>query len=355
MDQVTQMLLAALVRIPKAPTFLTSLLFGGKTPIYSGNAQVAIQLYRAGHKLAPISTPARGGVIMTHYGYDDIVVEAPLMAPEWDMSELHNTPAPGELTMMGPDGNVRTVTTEDRLDRWRGLKMAEGLEMFDRRREWMVAKQLTTGQIALKGEGNYNVTIDIGWDNDVTVSTAWDASGADPFADIEAQQQDAIEAGVTAPNVLVLAPDAASAFMTNAKVKERLQFNAGYTDPIFNIERLPGTAARRIGYIRELDLMVYSYGARFADPENNGVMTPFIPSGTGVLVPSADINDGVVAYGAIYDDRFKSWFSGETYVREYSRSDGHAGFLQLNQRVVNCLTEAESWYNLKGLTTSYGG
>jgi hypothetical protein len=350
MNEISRLLLQAIIRIPKAPTFLTSLILGSRQPVLSGNTKVKIQLYKAGQKLAPISTPAKGGVIMTHYGYDDIDIEAPLLAPEWDMTELHNTAAPGELTMLGSNGDVQQVTTEDRAAIWKGLKMAEGIQMIARFREWMIATQLTTGQIVLTGAGGYNVTIDIGFDNNVSVTNAWDADAGDPISDLQELRYQAIALGLPAPNVLVLSTTAGAAFMNNAKVQERLKLAVGQMDPIFGLEPLPGVAATRIGYIREIDTMVYTYGATW---DNNGVSTPFIPAGTGVYVPSAAINNVCYAQGAIYDARDKSWFSGDLYPREYSRGDGHAEFLQLNSRPVNCLTEAESWYNLEGLVTSY--
>lgn len=350
MNETSSLLTGLIARIPAAPMFLTQLILGGRAPILSGNARVKLQLYRAGQKLAPISTAARGGVIMTHYGYDDIEVEAPLLAPMWDMTELTNTIAPGELSVVGPDGNVLTESTSTRKDRWRGLKLAEAVEMVRRRKEWMLSTQLTTGKIVLRGEGGYNVTIDLGWDNNTAITTAWDAEGGDPIEDIRALQDEASIAGIPMPNVLVLSPTAGQAFINNAKVASRLQANIGQLDPILDITRLPYPATRRIGYIREIDLMVYAYGAQY---DNDGTMTPFIPAGTGVLFPSADVNSAMHANGAIHDTREDTWFSGEYYVREFSRPDGHADFLEVDARPVACLCEAESWYNLTGLTSAY--
>lgn len=351
MNETSKLLIGVMARIPGAPMLLRDLIIGQRQPTLSGNAKVALQMYRGGQKLAPITTTLHGGVIMTHTGYDELVVEAPLLAPLWDMSELLNTRAPGEAEAYTVDtaGNVVSNSTSDRLNTWRALRLAEGRAMVDRRVEWMLAQQLTTGTVVLQGQG-YNKTIDVGFDNTISDLTAWDDASADPISDLRTLRNEATNAGLPAPNVLVCSTDVAAVLMANAKFKAQMQLNVGYSDPILGIAPMNYPAAYRVGYIAEIDTMIYAYGAVYTN--DAGASTKFIGSGRAVYFPSADRNAVCYANGAIYDARDNSWFSGQYYVREFSNDSGHANFLEVDARPVACLAEAESWYSLSGLVSA---
>ena len=351
---MSTLLTAVIKRIPRAPMFLYDLIVGNRSPVLSGNSKIRFQLFKAGKKLAPITTRTAGGVIMTHTGFTDWEMEAPLLGPMWDMSEAYETGAPGEDQWFSIDESGQAVqqTTANRVEAWRALRLAEGQEAIRRRIEWMLAQQLTTGSIVLTGRGGYSQTIDLGFDNTVSDLTAWDNASGDPIADLLTLRDEAANAGVPIPNVLVMASDTASAFVSNAKVKARLENNVSQLDPIFGQAPLNYPGAYRVGYIRELDVMAYAYGATYTS--DAGATTSFIPTGRAVFFPSRERNEAMAAYGAIRDARDNRWYSGEYYVREFAGIDGHTEFLEVNSRPVACLCEVESWYSLSSLITPPG-
>jgi hypothetical protein len=351
MNDATRALIGAIMRIhgEDTPPLLTRLALTGRPVIRAGNSQVEIELFKSGRKLAPISTPAAGGVIMTHTGYDKLVVETPLLAPKWDMTELGLLKAVGEVEVLRyTDGAVASVTTADRMTTWRGLRLREAVGMVRRRVEWMLAQQLVTGLITLEGEGGYRSTIDTNFTNTVQPQVSWDDPAATPITDLRAIQDAQAAEGLPISNHLVLNPDVAGVFTRNAEVLSSLMGNLGMNAAIFADRRPSATdpLARYVCYIPELDLNVWSYGATYDD----GPSSPFyVPINTGVLFPDGARNTALMAYGAIRDSRSNAWIENEYYVREYSREDGHAEYLEVNSRPVACLCEVDSWASITAI------
>lgn|GEM_PF-5764907 len=347
---MSTMLTALIRQIPPAPMFLFDLVIGNRVPTLSGNSTIRMQLYKGGSQLAPLTTRTVGGIIMTHIGYTEWDIEAPLLGPMWDMSRAYETMAMGEDQFQINDaGQAVAITTTDRVKLWKDLRLAEGKDMVRRRIEWMIAQQLTQGTINLTGRGGYAQSIDLDFDNNVDDLTAWDAEGSDPIEDLMTLRNESANAGVPIPNVLVMSPNTQSAFIKNANVKARLLNNVGQIDPIFGSKPLDYPAAYRIGYISEIDTMCYAYGATYTSDE--GDSTPFIPSGMAVYFPSNQRNQVLYAYGAVRDARENAWFSEEFYVREFADISGHSEWLEINSRPVACMAEVDSWYSLSGLVT----
>lgn len=350
----TALLMGVFARIPRAGMLLRDLIIGSRTPTMSGNAKVRIQLYRAGQKLAPATTPAHGGVIMTHVGYEELEVEATYFAPAWDMTELADTRAPGEAEIVTLDmsGNVAQLTTADRVATWQDLKLREAREMMSKRMEWMLAKQLIDGTITIQGNGA-NTTIDVGFNNSITDPDPFDDSTVDPIDTLSALRDEAVALGVPVPNVLVVAPDVAAALRGNTKFRQTLLDYRGSNSPLFNNTVPLYPAATLLTYVPSIDTTIWQYGGTYAHPDT-GATTSFIPSGKAAYFPSADRNSAFYAHGSIWDTRNNTWYAVEAYPREWEGGEGRTKFFGLDSRFVCGLAEAESWYSLSNLLTAPG-
>lgn len=177
--------------------------------------------------------------------------------------------------------------------------------MIRRRKEFMAAELLNTGQITVKGENYPEQVVNFGRDAQLTVQLAgaarWGEAGVNPLDDLETWSGLMSTIGGAAGVEVVMDPLAYQQFRASADVKALLDvrrapdvvgINVG---PVARDPRV--SQVRFVGSIGDLDFFLYNDDAM----EEDGTTVKLLPDHGLVMLPRG--LDGVQAHGAIMDPR----------------------------------------------------
>ena len=283
-------MLEAVSQMKLARRFLSTTFFGAN-PVNFITKHVDIDIIKGQRKMAPFVRPNRPGQVVDRTGSVMRSYTPPYVKPKLETSAglLLNHRQPGEHIYSGRTPLQRA-----------GEQLARDMEDLDdqinRREEWMVAQALTSGQVAVVGDGVDDIIdYQMASSHQVIESTLWSADGSDPIADLRKyKRRIAKDSGRTA-NAAVMSAEAADAFLDNAKVIAKLntrRVDLGMIRP----EALPD-GVTYLGYLNDPGIDLYSYEEWYLDPA--GTEQPMIPAGSLVMGPTTS-RCGML-YGAIQD------------------------------------------------------
>lgn len=159
------------------------------------------------------------------------------------------------------------------------VRMARDLEHLRRRLrrkyELMAIEALTTGKLAVKGDGvNFEVDYEYDADNIVTLSGTdiWSDSGAEVYSQLKDWAVDIQRRSGYNTDTVVLGKEAAKLFVKNAEVKEYLD-NRRYQMGDVAPSRLPGG----VTYIGRFPEFGEVYGYHWATVDDNGELISAFP------------------------------------------------------------------------------
>lgn len=341
-DIYTPRTLGKLVRrLPPVRTFFLDTFFRKKKTFATKSVEVDFK--KGGRALAPFVHPKIGGKTIPNAGYQTVSYTPVLIAPNkiTTVDDLLERSA-GENPYSGRKPADRAVE-----------KLAEDLlelkEMTVRRREWMAATAIFTGQIPIIGEG-LNEVIDFEFTNTETIVTdslKWDRPTADPLSDLERWHETVQKNGFVNCNICVMAADVAKAFVRNEKVKELLDVRA-YDLAVIKPRQLPN-GLTYIGTIHKLGLDIYQYNEWYLDdwttpeaPEEK----PLVPDGALALMSTAA--DYSEYYGAITlipeDGKKFITVEGDMVPQTWVERRPDRRFLQINSKPLTVPHEVNSWF-----------
>ncbi len=328
-------------RMPPVRTFIKSTFF--KHIKTFSTLSVDVDFKKGNRALAPFVNRRIGGKTVPNTGYKTNTYTPPYIAPD-KITTVDDilTRAPGESLYDG-------LTPADRAVRKMADDFAELDEMITRREEWMCAQAIFTGKIPIIGE-SLNEEIDFGFTNKESVSKKWNATGADPIADLKRWRKKVQETGFVNCDVCIMADDVVDVFLANEKVMKVCDTKA-YDVASIKPRELPN-GATYVGTISALGLDIYSYNEWYLDdwttpgkPESK----PLVPAGTVALLSTAA--NYSMYYGAITILSNKG-AEQETFVTiegarvpdTWAERKPARRFLQLNSSPLPVPHEVDSWF-----------
>jgi hypothetical protein len=168
-----------------------------------------------------------------------------------------------------------------------------------RRKEWMAAQALDTGEVIVEGEDYPRQVVEFGradeLQNNLTGSSRWGEEGVSIIDSIEAQANLVQQASGIAPTDVIFDPLATTIFRKDPEVREVLDNRRQTSGSVELGPVAPITGGRYIGTIGSFDFWTYQ---DFFEGQN-GELGKFIPDFTMWLTSPAV--EGVQAHGAIED------------------------------------------------------
>lgn len=279
----------------KTPTYLRDTFFN--TTVLSKAKFVSFDLLPNGdHGMAPFVNRRVGGKRIELQGFSNKMYEPPVVGNYFTVTPedgFMRAPGRTEYDLAGPKSYLQEQIA-------RGLRRIEN--KISRREEWMCAQALINGHIEVSGDG---VSDDIlFWsqlpENEqpkTTLATLWTANGVTALNVIEDLNEIVdkvvMSSGLT-PTKIICGKNVINALrkiLGESKLLDSRNVDMGSIAP----QALPN-GVRRLGYLADPGLEIYSYIARYED-EESGTIHPMIPDDK-ILFVSPEI-DTIMAYGGI--------------------------------------------------------
>lgn len=182
----TRQMLNQITELFPANNFLLNTLF--REVNVTESEHIDIEVEKGKRKMAPFVHPLRQGKIDTREGYTAKTLKPAYVKPK------RSSTAADYLSKFIGENPYAPMSRAEKAAMLQAKDMREMLDMIARREEWMAAKQLTTGEIPVIGEG-VSVTISLGIDashilaNTDLVDNGWATAGsAEPLTDLETMQ-----------------------------------------------------------------------------------------------------------------------------------------------------------------------
>lgn len=289
----TYTMLEAIKAYDEPFTFLRDVFFTEQR--YHLTEKAIVDVEAKGRKMAPLLAPYVRGSIDMRSAFSTYELTTPYIAPfrKTTQEDIRERKL-GEQIFGGdtPEQRAKKQRARDLVDMDKEIIMTE---------EFMCAKVLMGASVDLDmcdERGNatgQKYAINYGFQNTVTLdnNARWTVSGTDPIADIE----DAIETKIlpnsaVTPTIAILDPDAAKAFLNNAKVANIVKLRAqsgNYGEPTYK-----GQGATFLGKFTKFGIEFYSY-SNLVD-QGSGTKTQLITKGT-CIIAAPDL--GRMNFGAI--------------------------------------------------------
>ncbi|MBP2643732.1 MAG: major capsid protein [Firmicutes bacterium] len=344
---VRTMLAALKVMLP-AKTFLRDTFFS--TPITPLTEHVDIDIVKGKRKLAPFVSPRIGSKTVETMGFKTNTYKPPQVGLDYPFTgEDLQTRMPGE--------NIYSdVNPDERQAYLVGEKLREFDDYIAHREEWMCMKALYTGIVPVSGEG-VSQTIDFGFTNKTTLYSSsdygakytWDYTSSDyegdPIRDLKMMRKAILKSSGINPTHVVMASDAAEAFMNHPTVKEKYNnFQANFGQ--FTPQALSPDGTTFIAHINEIGMDLYSYDEWYIDPDTD-VETSLVPSGA-VLMASKNAGFKMM-YGAVIDP-VRGTFAMSRVPNSWYEAKPAKRFIQVVSRPLPVPFLVDSYYVLNVLT-----
>lgn len=294
----TGTMLAAIKSMPPNPTFLRDRYFPTSVADLFPTEEVLVDIQDGDDVIAPCVIPRKKGIVIEREGFRTDRYTPPYVAPERPLTI-------DDLNRRGfGEGLYPNRPAAER----QGEILAQDLMDFDRmisrREESIAAKTLLENGYVLRhyadkyGGSDYEeweLRFYDGTDNPAsyTPTTAWNASGANIFGDLQVMIRMLTARGNPVSD-LIIAPDVADALINDATFQKYLDirnFQMGRVAP----SALPSGAAHLASInVFGHPIDVFTYDATYKDEAGN--ITPYIPSGRIILTAPAC---GRGLYGAV--------------------------------------------------------
>lgn len=335
---------AAVESLPSTGGFFTDTFFpnkpGKRFPITG--TKVDADFYKGGRQVAAFVNPKSASGAVEKKGYVTKTFETPLLKPK-DVTTIEDITvrAMGESVYGGMTAEQRALTLLTR-------QLTKLDNMITRRVEWMASKAMLTGKIPVIGEG-VNYEIDFGFTNStaLTGTKVWSNAASDPLSDLETWSLACQKNGNRKPNVCLMSNDAYSAFINNAKVKDKLDLKDMQIATI-NPQALSENVTYG-GSIINLGLSIYIYNEWFIDDwtdPSTPAETAIVPAKT-VMLASTNAETTLYYGEIVVTDSVTNAFSsviGEKFADTWIEKDPDVRFLRMQSRPLPVPHEVDSWY-----------
>ncbi|MEI6286225.1 MAG: major capsid protein [Bacillota bacterium] len=294
----TRTMLQAVEQIPPVRTFIRDTFFTNIREF--DTAKVDVDLVKGNRRIAAYVNRNLPGKPVDRQGYSTSTYTPPKVEPmRTTTAEQLMKRLPGETpyAALSPQQRAMQQLTKDLIDNDTEIT---------RREEVMCAQALFNGKINIVGDG-VNDVMDFGLTNFEDVLVKWDAPAALPYDDIQKWQlRVQMLTGVT-PNMLILATDAAKAFINSAQIQKIVSTFRDLRIELAPQSRPNGTTF--VTRIVELGIDIYAYNEWYYDDTTKTTL-PIVPQGMALLASSganfhmlygacaATINDELVILGA---------------------------------------------------------
>lgn len=199
---------------------------------------------------------------------------------------------PGQDPFQNPDYRSAVIT-----------RMFSAMTLVERKirraLELQAAQILQTGRLTLRdsaGNSLFTMNFSPKTTHFPTVTTAWTASGSTPLADLNSLAEVIRNDGLTDPDQLIMGIDAYNAFIEHQDVQDALDNRRMDRGAIVPIENRGGANYRGTIDIGNYPFDIWTYGARYKDPQTNA-KTQYIATDKVIMRASSGRMDAT--FGAI--------------------------------------------------------
>lgn len=349
----TARLIMAVEGINPASSFLRDRYFPTGTGDVFSTEKVLVEYKDGDHRLAPFVTRRENGFPVTRTAVEMHEYMPPTVAPKRPMTIDDITKRGFGEALFGelsPQQRAQVLVMND----------LEDLDaMITRREEAMAAETMLDNGCTVTELGDSatdGVEDEVRfYDEDTNpaaisaVTTKWDAAGADILGDLGSMVKMLAQAGLPATD-FVCSADVADAIVNNEGVQKLLdnrRYELGSVAPTIEA---PGAALMCVLNVRGHNVNVISYDEMYAGAD--GTLTPYMPSGTGVMTaPGA----GRTLYGAVSqveqaDGEFHT-YAMRRVPKYVANADGDVRTLTLTSRPLMVPNNKNPWISAKGLLT----
>jgi hypothetical protein len=184
------------------------------------------------------------------------------------------------------------------------FEMADGVDVINRRLEWMAGQVLTTGTVTVSGDGFPSTLVDFGRDPSLTLALSggsqWGQTGISPTQDIDFWQNQVLKLSGGVTTDIVFTPSPWEFFLQDPKIQKGwlMISNGGAGNAV-----QAGAQIKRGAIFKGVwgNYRLWVYNDWYVDPVTD-VETPMIPDGT-VIMSGPDML-GTRAFGVILDPKF---------------------------------------------------
>lgn len=295
----TTTMLEAIKLVKEPYSFIRDTFFPNFQPFPT--EKVLVDLVKGGENMAPFVAPRINGTLDTRQGYSTNELTTPRIAPKRILT--------GEdLEKRQPGDNIYTVKSPDEIAAQMLMQDLIDLDkQITRTEEWFSTKVMLGEKFDIdlvdengKKSGTFNV--DYKFTNKIALETAdkWSTTTNKPIENIETWIEEEIMPKSSAtPNVVIMDPDAAKAFMATNEVKAiiTLRAQSGYRqEPTYK-----GKGVTYLGTFTKYNLEFYAYSCLVKTGETS---VQLLPSGTVIV---AEAGQGIMAYGAVTQKESGKW------------------------------------------------
>ena len=349
----TARLIQAVEGINPASSFLRDTYFPSGAADVFNTEQVLVEYKDGDRRLAPVVTPYQNGFPMTRAATEMAAYTPPTVAPKRPITLDDVTKRGFGEALFGevsPQQRAQLLAMQDLSDLDRAIT---------RREEWMCAQVMTENGVTLTQLADDDATGTPGVVKyyseasnpaAVSVTTKWDATGADILGDMGDMVLKLTQAGLPAAD-FVCAPDVADAIVNDEKVYQLLdnrRYEFGEAVPAVEA---PGASLMCVLNVRGHNIRVISYDETYTD--DSGAAQTYIPAGVGVMTaPRA----GHMLYGAVSqieqaDGEFHTY--GRRRVPKYvANADGNVRTVTVSARPLPAPMNKNPFIVAKSLLTA---
>lgn len=311
----TTTMLEAIKLVKEPSSFIRDTFFPNFKPFPT--EKVLVDIVKGGEKMAPFVAPRINGTIDERQGYSTNELTTPRIAPKRILTGedlAKRQPGDNIYTIKSPEQIAAQILMQDLIDLDKQIVRSE---------EWFSAKVMLGEGFDIdlvdeKGTKAGTFNVNYGFSNNISLVTAkkWSTVTNKPIDDIETWIEEKIMPKSNAtPNVVIMDPNAAKAFMATDEVKATisLRAQAGYRqEPAYK-----GKGVTFIGLFTKFNLEFYAYSCLIKTGETTSVQ--LLPSGTVIV---AETGQGTMAYGAVTQKEKGTWMKYmEKRVPKYVVSD----------------------------------
>lgn len=322
-----------------APTFFREHFFAPSRDIYSPTETVEWDVVKEGSDMARYVNPR----IPVRPTEREPFITQEIKTPVIQIARMFTEDT---LKQRSPGMTVYEVeTAEDRALKLRVEDYDYCLKAIDRRVEQQCVQMMTSGYVAIQGDGvDDYIDFQLPFQMSLTGSACWDQSGVDPMITMEDMYYALAERGYQADE-LIMSRDVWETLRKNEWIMKMLDIRR-YEFGQFNPEKTEEYGgAQYVGTLKAPSLLdLYVYHAGYKNDQNQ--WAPYLQPGT-ILMASPESRQNKIVFGAVsIMDKNEEWLSVEgRYVPEtFVDREPPRERLKVTSRPIAIPDQYDSWY-----------
>ncbi len=300
---------------------------------------IEVDVRKGKRKMAPFVAPRKGGKVLTRNGFRTNLITTPKIAPERPITI-------DDITKRGLGENTYSKKTpEERAGELLAKDMTDLQESIERRKEWEAREVMLFGKFqVINEEEGLDVQVDYNFSNReiLTGTEVWENDASNPISILKARRRNIIKSTGKAPDIILMAADAAESFMNHPKVKEAM--NIRNLENVVITPKIVDESITFIGKIAELGCEIYTCDEWFLDDDN--IEQPMLPSGTVIMASSKGV--GSFEYGSVTQIEENDFITYEAEIvpKMWTDNENEVKKLRMTSRPVPRPDNVDSWYVL---------